>query len=1500
MLHLSADTEESDVEEQKLNLRVSTCTTCGQHYFQHALADFEYTGRAPGGGTASGDAVYWEALDETHGGTRILLIDRLISAEEEEPEEDHPKLTRIFLCGRCGTAHATAQDRCLTCGGAGPQIPLQAVQQKKDRPGLLSTCVCCGATGRLTVGRFREPIRTVRSVNVADVHVLAQDMVHHAQRKRLLVFADNRQEAAFQAGWMRDHARRFRLRALIARELEARSLSIGDLTHYLDQALEDDDALSMALLPEVWAVAPKDAGGVVHREQRRYLLRILLLREITAAAKQQIGLEAWGRLRVDYVGLSEGSVFVRHWSDRLGMSSDELVEGIAAFLDINRRRRLLLDRIGKIFSRIWAPGTREIENGYLPLMSDVPKGLKLTREGREASNRIVQWISATGHRTSASEIAMKWGAEDEDVPIFLRDLWDELTGEDLGLLVPVTLTGSRGNALPNFSGTYQLDADKLMLSTHRGIYRCRICRRRTSRRTPGERCLAWRCEGTLEFLPEDPDSYDLRLLDQEYEMLRPREHTAMVPTGERERIEQIFKGNTDNINALVCTQTLELGVDIGALDAVLMRNVPPRPANYWQRAGRAGRRHRMAVNLTYCRGVSHDRAYFAEPLKMLEGRVDPPAFNLANELMVAKHVHATVITRLHQLAREGSDLSHADREEVEQALRTTFPPRVSEYLFDDDGQVRPQPLDVRVLHTVITKHQTPIELAVTAAFRQGWPSEDGDVVRDESLALHILGMTGELEAVIRRLHRRLRWALEQMDVLEKRRKRFGVLDDEHQSFYGRCGRLVRRLKGADRRRRRDAEGVDDIVTYSVLAAEGFLPGYGLDAGSILGMAEVPRWVRGLDDFDLPRPPALALREYVPGNLIYANGQEFLPRRYALDVEEDRHATLVFEVNLERQAVREVGAGATGDLSAGVIRSIPVCDVTLVHASRITDEEENRFQMSVAIYGRELGLHEGGQAFRWGPREVRLRKGVRFQLVNVGTPFVIHTRGEFGYPVCRVCGQSMSPFSSPRQRDDFVEKHREWCGQTPEATAFHSDLSVDALTLPGCSDPEEAYSITEAIRFAAGEVLDMNLEDLHIMVLGRSDRDEVDAVLYDPMPGGSGLLKQICARFSEIIAAARGIVKDCPSNCPNSCIDCLQRYRNAFYHKYLNRHLILEKLNEWGTRLEETHPIPSKMPTPTPDPEAQPVNEAERKLSHMLKAAEFPDGHWQEQHPLPRPLNSTTPDVTFDDPDDDERKVFVYLDGLSQHIHGNPETRDRDMQIRGQLRSEGHDVIEITAAELDDEQAMTRYFKRLARLLIGRDAVDRVSGEASQWFAAREVEGEPTVEEAETTILPFRLVEMPEEADLFRTCVPIYSLKAAAGGFSEGQAPEPEGWAELSISRLLNEDMFLAQVVGKSMEPRIPDGSWCLFSQHVAGSRYGRILVVQHRDIADPETGGSYTIKRYERPPQDAEEGAELQGRIMLSPLNPEFEPMIIEDGDDNVAVIAELAEVLGGESNSRG
>lgn len=106
-------------------------------------------------------------------------------------------------------------------------------------------------------------------------------------------------------------------------------------------------------------------------------------------------------------------------------------------------------------------------------------------------------------------------------------------------------------------------------------------------------------------------------------------------------------------------------------------------------------------------------------------------------------------------------------------------------------------------------------------------------------------------------------------------------------------------------------------------------------------------------------------------------------------------------------------------------------------------------------------------------------------------------------------------------------------------------------------------------------------------------------------------------------------------------------------------------------------------------------------------------------------------------------------------------------------------------------------------------------------------------------------------------------------------------------------MFVAQVAGRSMEPRIPDNSYCLFSGQVASSRQGKILLVQHREIWDPENGGSYTVKRYassKEPMDDSWRHAEIR----LEPLNPSFEPIVLKSVlEEDVRVIAEVVDVLG-------
>ena len=1487
-LWLAAEDEIASAQggEQHAHFPVTTCSTCGQHYYIAFLEDFEFSGKHPGGGQASGETGYWEPLEESRGGCRVVLADRVVGGSDDQDMDEHERTAPLHFCRRCGAAHREAGARCLHCGQVGSRVVLYAVRHNKDNPGVLSSCLSCGTGGRRFGIRYREAARPVRATNVADVHVLAQDMVQHAERPRLLVFCDNRQDAAFQAGWMKDHARRFRLRALMAEALRDGAKSVGDVALAIDAVLGKDDSLSRALIPEVWQVARREGSGGEHEKQRRKFLRIQVLREVTLSSRQALGLEPWGRMKLEYEGLDASWAWIQAEAHKLGMPAEDLRDGVASVLDYLRRKRVLHDPEWEVYTKYWMDGDLEVQQGYLPQVGG-PCGTKLRREPNEKAELVTQWLSERGD-TTIRQIAKKWGVPSDEVEHFLEELFALITKK--GLLKPVRLKGSKGNPLPNVSGLFQVDADRLRLQENHGVWRCKSCRRRTTRRTPLQRCPAWRCDGELEFVREDPDNYDLAVLDQGYAMLRPEEHTAMVPHDERERLENLFKGESDAVNTFVCTPTLELGVDIGQLDSVLMRNVPPLPANYWQRAGRAGRRHRMAVNLTYCRPVSHDRAYFADPLKLLGGRVDPPAFNLRNELMVAKHVHATTFTRLHQYVRD-QGRSEPERRAIEDTLKSCLPNQVSAYLFDA-GMIRGQAFDFSPLRDLVARNSEDLVAYVERAFSQGWPLDDAATVRPDILRGHVEDIVSQLAEVVARLTGRLRWALAQITRLNRLREQQGTLEPEDDALFRRCDGLVKRLKGTARRHRREAEGYDDVNTFGVLAAEGFLPGYGLEVGSILGTAEIPFWRTGAMEFALPRPPSVALREYVPGNLIYANGNRFVARRFHRDLDEQRIEMPNFEVSTERQAVKPTNVGATPSaLGSTVLQAIAVCDVDLVHQSHISDEEELRFQMGVAVYGLERDQHNGGKAYGWGPQAVHHRRGVRLRLVNVGASGAIDrlTRPDrFGYPVCTVCGQSVSPLSSDEQRRKFGEGHAERCGRKITPVGFYADVVADALSLPACTDHSTAYSVLDSLRFAATHVLDMHMEDLQVLVIGHVDRDEVDAILWDPMPGGSGLLDQLCERFEDVVAAAREVVEKCPSACTSSCVDCLQTFRNGFYHKYLDRTLALQCLDGWGRTLTLAHEIPAHQPSAAPTGGSHPVNEKERRLRHMLRAAGFEEGVRGEQLRLDRSIGTTTPDVIYRSAEHGaDEGICIYLDGLSGRLHGNPQTKEHDQRIRSWLRNHGWEVIEISAVELDDSAAMTRHFRKLAGYL-GSASLKSSLGADRAWF-------ERAGADSHASPLPTLRIVKPAENDRYRTCVPLVPLKAAAGGFGDPQFIE-EGqwdWVEVDSRRPLRAGMFVAQVVGKSMEPLIPDGSQCLFQGPVTGSRQGRVVLVALRDETDPETGERFTVKRYESEKVKANDGAWRQLRVTLKPQNPAFEPIVLTADDEGlVHVVAEFVEVV--------
>jgi len=190
-------------------------------------------------------------------------------------------------------------------------------------------------------------------------------------------------------------------------------------------------------------------------------------------------------------------------------------------------------------------------------------------------------------------------------------------------------------------------------------------------------------------------------------------------------------------------------------------------------------------------------------------------------------------------------------------------------------------------------------------------------------------------------------------------------------------------------------------------------------------------------------------------------------------------------------------------------------------------------------------------------------------------------------------------------------------------------------------------------------------------------------------------------------------------------------------------------------------------------------------------------------------------------------------------------------------------------------------------------IDKVIEQHGGWPGAFQT-GE--AQAAAPKVIPFRpRIVQPGPKERYVTCVPLVPLKVAAGAFSDPQHVDDAGfeWTAVETRHRLRPGMFVAQVVGKSMEPAIPDGAYCLFAAPVGGTRQGKTVLVQLRDATDPESGERYTVKRYES--EKARDGDLWRHTtITLKPVNPDFKPIVLTSADEGqLQVVAEFIEVLG-------
>ena len=712
--------------------------------------------------------------------------------------------------------------------------------------------------------------------------------------------------------------------------------------------------------------------------------------------------------------------------------------------------------------------------------------------------------------------------------------------------------------------------------------------------------------------------------------------------GEETRLREIQEANRF-LPVLVCSPTMELGVDISALNAVYLRNVPPTPANYAQRSGRAGRSGQAALVLTYCAAQSpHDQYFFRDPKAMVHGEVRAPLLDLANRELVESHLHAVWLACTQQpLDPEISKLLvlSDSKRPLRDGLREVMgAPRVAE---EAAARIK------RVL--------AYLESDLTRELAPWFPGADAfanTVVQSSLGAFHdAFGRWRDLFVA----------AEQQRDAARRTMDDYSAAQHEKRAAETRHRQAIDQLNLLQG----SASNTSDFYTYRYLATEGFLPGYNFPRLPLMAYVPATSDNKGRQTF-LQRPRFLALAEFGPRSLVYHEGRAYRVVRALLPLER-RDAGGPADVQLPTKAVRickSCGAGHFDDHAStchGCERPLGdaehvkhiyrIENVATYPAERITanDEERQRqgfeLQTTFEWKGREgtfdvlraTTSDADGEIARlaYGPGATitRLNKGLRRRA----------NRTELGFQIDPVSGywKKNADEDEGEGGNDPTASPRQWIVPSVQ------DRKNALLLQPVEEDLTDRTLATVQHALLRGIEAVFQLEEGEVLAEPMPSRDPRTGFLfYEAAEGGAGVLTRLVGEEGTIAKVAqkslelmhfdqatissgsrdtRSLKDTAEKSCVAACYRCLMAYFNQPDHELLDRRdekarEILLRLAR-GTSANLAWRRPSANPPPIPEgvdsriaswigkldgaglprPDSEPLTLAERSLPLVWRA-----------------------------------------------------------------------------------------------------------------------------------------------------------------------------------------------------------------------------------------------------------------------------------------------------------
>ena len=1038
-------------------------------------------------------------------------------------------LEEHWLCPVCGQIQDQQSPRRCNCN---PPL-IRTYKVDLGRQTRLRRCVSCstrssgGVIYRFLTGQD-APVSVLASVLYQQIPAAkdAKFAELPGEGRKLLNFTDSRQNAAFFAPYLeRSHMRSLRRHLILetVKKLYDRSNS----RIYLQDILE----------PVV--TRAEQAGLFKETEsptERRVRMAIWLMQDF-APMDRRISLEGLGLLRFE-PNIPKDWTLPQFLSNEPWNFNKE---------DSYRLFRHLLNTLR------WQSAISYLlpdQNIHVKPVFEPRNRMLYVRESDANPQRgIFAWLPATGHSNARldylNRILIRRGVPEKDAKRLsletLRELWKYITctSSPWSKVIP-------GNTVRNYGNLNQIAHHQwYLIPTTDGFNGWTMCNRchNIYPESVDNVCLTYACEGELEPLSLHKEEMDNNLYRQSYlnnalVPLEAEEHTAQWTAKAGAEVQNNFING--EINVLSCSTTFELGVDVGDLQAVVMRNVPPTTANYVQRAGRAGRRTDSAAYvLTFAQRRSHDLTYYAEPEKMVAGKMKPPFTPLANEKILRRHLHSVVFSAFFKWVKEcgGADFRF-----------------VGEFFAPDDGP------DGRVLLKEYLSSEPDdlkqsLENVIPPAMKFVFRIDQWDWVQ------HLTNNeeTGVLDLAFTEVKEDITFLTTSISNLFAEFQKTG--DPKPLSLMKVQGNIISQIKGRE------------LLGY--LGSRNVLPKYGFPTDVVElrtnHLGSTPEALK----IELDRDLRVAISEFAPGSQVIAakkvwtsGGLNIHPRRtwptfkYAICKNCKK-----FHQGLE---IPSTCSSCGEPLTAPKEFIIPEMGfIASPEVKEPGDEPPQRIYGSQVYFGNysEDKVQLFGEPNEYVLDEFSfLETSVRYS--KYGWMALVNDGMGSGFRICPSCGWAeVIDFSQKGSKKGFGGKahaghHHPITGASCSGATIIRHLGhrymtdVLELRISGAlgllRNTNAMHSLVFAFLEGASEALGIRRSDIDGTLYFRDYGDPPSIILYDTTAGGSGHVDQVRKKLRATTEAALAKVDSCKCGEDTSCYNCLRNYSNQRFHDILQR------------------------------------------------------------------------------------------------------------------------------------------------------------------------------------------------------------------------------------------------------------------------------------------------------------------------------------------------------------